>query len=82
MLVSVLPFRRTWCKSHLRADLIIPLHDGLGPLATAWSYQSIPFLPWCCPRCDSPAFPPGLSSPSQYGDPERLGDFVEVAALH
>lgn len=42
MLVSVLPFRRTRCKSHLRADFIIPLHDGLGPLATAWSCQSIP----------------------------------------
>lgn len=33
MLVSVLPFRRTRCKSHLRADLIIPLHEGLGPPA-------------------------------------------------
>lgn len=42
MLVSVLPFRRTRYKSHLRADFIIPPHDGLEPLATAWSCQSIP----------------------------------------
>lgn len=60
MLVSDLPFRRTRCKSQWMTDLIIPLHDGLGPLTTAWSCQSISFLSWCCPRGDSPAFPPGL----------------------
>lgn len=68
MLVSDLPFRRTRCKSQWMTDLIIPLHDGLGPLTTAWSCQSISFLLWCCPRGDSPAFPPGLSSPSQLWD--------------
>lgn len=47
MLVSVLPFRRTRCKSQVMTDLTALLRDGTGLLATAW----------CCPGGDIPASP-------------------------